>query len=197
MAIVVRCVKVPTLALCAVLAPALAAGADWSEQQLATAARCATGRCPAPLHTSTSRSLVTEVGPRSAGSSGDAAAVRWALNKLASLGFSNVRTPGRARAALGARSRRGHARRAHTAAAGRRRARRQRRHVRRRRRGPGCRSRFAGRAQRAARRDGRRQDRLHQPAHGAHARRLGLRRGREESQPRVRAPPAISARSRC
>jgi carboxypeptidase Q len=37
-------------------------------------------------------SLVTEVGPRSAGSSGDAAAVRWALNKLGSLGFSNVRT---------------------------------------------------------------------------------------------------------
>jgi carboxypeptidase Q len=35
---------------------------------------------------------VTEVGPRSAGSSGDAAAVRWALNKLGSLGFSNVRT---------------------------------------------------------------------------------------------------------
>src|SRR6185295_359248 len=37
-------------------------------------------------------SLVTEVGPRSAGSSGDAAAVRWALNRLGSLGFSNVRT---------------------------------------------------------------------------------------------------------
>ena len=37
-------------------------------------------------------SLVTEVGPRSAGSSGDAAAVRWALNKLGSLGFSNVRS---------------------------------------------------------------------------------------------------------
>jgi hypothetical protein len=37
MAIVVRCAKVSTLALCAVLAPALAAGGDWSEQQLATA----------------------------------------------------------------------------------------------------------------------------------------------------------------
>lgn len=37
-------------------------------------------------------SLVTEVGPRSAGSAGDAAAVRWAMNKLASLGFSNVRS---------------------------------------------------------------------------------------------------------
>ena len=103
MAIVVRCAKVPTLALCAVLAPALAAGADWSEQQLATAGALrdrALSGTSAYEHVS---SLVTEVGPRSAGSSGDAAAVRWALNKLASLGFSQVRTPGRAGAPLGAR----------------------------------------------------------------------------------------------
>ena len=92
MSIVVRCVKVPTLALCAVLAPALAGGADWSEQQLATAGALrdrALSGTSAYDHVS---SLVTEVGPRSAGSSGDAAAVRWALNKLASLGFSKVRT---------------------------------------------------------------------------------------------------------
>ncbi len=92
MAIVVRCAKVPTLALCAVLAPALAGGADWSEQQLATAGALrdrALSGTSAYEHVS---SLVTEVGPRSAGSSGDAAAVRWALNKLASLGFSQVRT---------------------------------------------------------------------------------------------------------
>jgi carboxypeptidase Q len=90
--IVVRCVKVPTLALCALLAPALAGGADWSEQQLATAGALrdrALSGTSAYEHVS---SLVTEVGPRSAGSTGDAAAVRWALNKLASLGFSRVRT---------------------------------------------------------------------------------------------------------
>jgi carboxypeptidase Q len=92
MRIVVRCVMVPALALCAVLAPALAGGADWSEQQLATAGALrdrALSGTSAYDHVS---SLVTEVGPRSAGSSGDAAAVRWALNKLASLGFSKVRT---------------------------------------------------------------------------------------------------------
>jgi len=37
------------------------------------------------------RSLTTEVGPRLAGSPGDAAAVAWALDKLKALGFSNVR----------------------------------------------------------------------------------------------------------
>ncbi len=36
-------------------------------------------------------SLTTEVGPRLAGSAGDIAAVRWAEQKLTSLGFSNVR----------------------------------------------------------------------------------------------------------
>ncbi len=36
-------------------------------------------------------SLTTEVGPRSAGSSGDRAAVAWALTKLRDLGFQNVR----------------------------------------------------------------------------------------------------------
>ena len=37
------------------------------------------------------RSLTTEVGPRLAGSPGDARAVAWALAKLESLGFENVR----------------------------------------------------------------------------------------------------------
>src|SRR5689334_491507 len=36
-------------------------------------------------------SLVSEVGPRAAGSPGDAKAVKWALGRLAALGFSNVR----------------------------------------------------------------------------------------------------------
>jgi carboxypeptidase Q len=37
------------------------------------------------------RSLTTEVGPRSAGSPGDARAVGWALGRLRALGFKNVR----------------------------------------------------------------------------------------------------------
>ena len=37
------------------------------------------------------RSLTTEVGPRLAGSAGDARAVAWAVAKLQALGFSNVR----------------------------------------------------------------------------------------------------------
>jgi carboxypeptidase Q len=92
MAIVVRCAKAPTLALCAVLAPALAAGADWSEQQLATAAALRDRALSGTQAYEHVTSLVTEVGPRAAGSLGDAAAVRWALNKLGRLGFSNVRT---------------------------------------------------------------------------------------------------------
>ncbi|HET9447766.1 MAG TPA: hypothetical protein VFO35_15980, partial [Steroidobacteraceae bacterium] len=73
MRIVVRCAQTLTLALCAVLSPALAGGADWSEQQLATAGALrdrALSGTSAYEHVS---SLVTEVGPRSAGSPGDAA----------------------------------------------------------------------------------------------------------------------------
>src|SRR6185503_8063003 len=101
MAIVVRCAKVSTLALCAVLAPALAGGADdaagsrtrdWSDQRLATAGALRDRALSGTSAYEHVTSLVTEVGPRSAGSSGDAAAVRWALNKLGSLGFSNVRS---------------------------------------------------------------------------------------------------------
>jgi Zn-dependent M28 family amino/carboxypeptidase len=92
MSIVVRCVMAPTVALCALLAPALAGSADWSEQQLATAGALRDRALSATSAYDHVSSLVTEVGPRSAGSTGDAAAVRWALNKLASLGFSKVRT---------------------------------------------------------------------------------------------------------
>ncbi|HEY5809592.1 MAG TPA: M20/M25/M40 family metallo-hydrolase [Povalibacter sp.] len=66
--------------------------ADWSEQDLATAAALrnqALAGTRAYEHVS---SLVTEVGPRFAGSAGDSAAVRWALNKLGALGLSKVRT---------------------------------------------------------------------------------------------------------
>jgi hypothetical protein len=80
------------LVLPAWLAAGLATAADWSEQDLTAAAALrdrALAGTSAFDHVS---SLVTEVGPRSAGSPGDAAAVRWAMNKLASLGFSRVRS---------------------------------------------------------------------------------------------------------
>src|SRR5262245_4640100 len=66
--------------------------ADWTEQDLATASVLrdqALASTNAYEHVS---SLVTEVGPRLAGSAGDAAAVRWAMNRLGSLGFSQVRS---------------------------------------------------------------------------------------------------------
>jgi carboxypeptidase Q len=66
--------------------------ADWTEADLATAAALrerALKGTSAHEHVS---SLVTEVGPRFAGSAGDEAAVRWAMNRLARLGFTGVRT---------------------------------------------------------------------------------------------------------
>lgn len=66
--------------------------ADWSEQDLAAAAALRDqARSGTMAHEHVS-SLVTEVGPRFAGSAGDAAAVRWALNRLGTNGFSKVRT---------------------------------------------------------------------------------------------------------
>ena len=76
--------------------PAQAQGADasagWSEADLSTAAALrdrALKGTGAYEHVS---SLVTEVGPRLAGSPGDEAAVRWAMNRLGKLGFTGVRT---------------------------------------------------------------------------------------------------------
>ena len=74
------------------LVPGISRAADWTEQDLATAAALrdqALAGTQAFDHVS---SLVTEVGPRFAGSAGDAAAVRWAVNKLGSLGFEKVRS---------------------------------------------------------------------------------------------------------
>jgi carboxypeptidase Q len=71
---------------------AAAGAAEWTGQDLAAAAALrerGTSGTSAYDHVS---SLTTEVGPRLAGSAGDAAAVRWAMNKLGSLGFSNVRS---------------------------------------------------------------------------------------------------------
>jgi carboxypeptidase Q len=92
MAIVVRCATVPIWVLCAALAPGHVVGADWSEQQLATAAALRDRALSGTSAYDHVTSLVTEVGPRFAGSNADAAAVRWALNKLAALGFSQVRS---------------------------------------------------------------------------------------------------------
>lgn len=66
--------------------------ADWTEADLAAAAALRDKAASGTLAFEHVSSLVTDVGPRLAGSAGDAAAVRWALNKLASLGFSNVRS---------------------------------------------------------------------------------------------------------
>lgn len=60
-------------------------------------AACAATGDRAPLRTGSDDayalavSLVTEVGPRFAGSEGDARAVQWAVRKLTELGFKNVR----------------------------------------------------------------------------------------------------------
>ncbi len=78
--------------MCSTGAGARRRRADWSEQQLATAGALRDRALSGTSAYEHVTSLVTEVGPRSAGSSGDAAAVRWALNKLASLGFSQVRS---------------------------------------------------------------------------------------------------------
>jgi len=66
--------------------------ADWSEQDLATAAALRDRALSGTMAYQHVSSLVTEVGPRFAGSAGDAAAVRWALHRLGTHGFSKVRT---------------------------------------------------------------------------------------------------------
>jgi carboxypeptidase Q len=69
-----------------------ASAADWSDQDLAAAAALrdrALADSAAYDHLS---SLTTEVGPRLAGSPGDEAAVRWAMKRMSSLGFSKIRS---------------------------------------------------------------------------------------------------------
>ena len=69
-----------------------ASAADWTAQDLAAAAALRDRALAGTSAYEHVTSLTTEVGPRFAGSSGDAAAVRWALSKLGNLGFSRVRT---------------------------------------------------------------------------------------------------------
>lgn len=76
--------------------PAAAQGADasagWSEADLSTAAALRDRALKGTSAYDHVSSLSTEVGPRSAGSPGDEAAVRWAMNRLGKLGFSGVRS---------------------------------------------------------------------------------------------------------
>ncbi len=70
---------------------ALDARADLSAADLAQADRIRTAALVSPLAHDLIASLTSEVGPRMAGSPGDARAVAWAVERLKRLGFSNVR----------------------------------------------------------------------------------------------------------
>ena len=74
------------------LAQAADASAGWSDADLSTAAALRDRALKGTAAYDHVSSLVTEVGPRLAGSPGDEAAVRWAMNRLGKLGFSNVRS---------------------------------------------------------------------------------------------------------
>src|SRR5688572_2889068 len=73
-------------------AQAADASAGWSEADLATAAALRDRALKGTGAYDLVSSLSIEVGPRLAGSPGDEAAVRWAMNRLGKLGFTGVRT---------------------------------------------------------------------------------------------------------
>ena len=87
-----RAALFPLLSLLTFSGVSSAVGADWTEQDLATAAALRDRALKGTAAYEHVESLVTEVGPRFAGSPGDAAGVRWAMERLAKLGFSNVRS---------------------------------------------------------------------------------------------------------
>jgi hypothetical protein len=68
-----------------------AARADLSDGDLASAARLREAALASPLAYELVTSLTTEVGARMAGSEADPRAVAWAVARLKSLGFANVR----------------------------------------------------------------------------------------------------------
>lgn len=80
------------LALVATFGTPCVAAPEWTDQELADAAALRDHALKGTSAFEHVESLVTEVGNRMAGSAGDAAAVRWALDRMAKLGFSNVRT---------------------------------------------------------------------------------------------------------
>ncbi|HEY5755441.1 MAG TPA: M20/M25/M40 family metallo-hydrolase [Steroidobacter sp.] len=65
---------------------------DWTDADLATAGALRDRALKGSSAFDHVSSLVTEVGPRLAGSPGDEAAVRWAMNRLGKLGFTGVRS---------------------------------------------------------------------------------------------------------
>lgn len=87
-ALATRTVLGSLVSLLATASPA----ADWSESNLAAATTLRDAALAGTTAFEHVSSLVTEVGPRFAGSAGDAAAVRWAMNRLGVLGFSHVRS---------------------------------------------------------------------------------------------------------
>jgi hypothetical protein len=81
---------VPTALACVL--PLVASAESFTEADLAAAARLRDAALAGSGAYDLVASLTTEVGPRLAGSPGDAAAVAWALRRLPALGLSNVRT---------------------------------------------------------------------------------------------------------
>jgi carboxypeptidase Q len=71
---------------------ATAGAADWTQQDLAAAAALRDRALSGTSAFDRVSALVNDVGPRFAGSPGDSAAVRWAMNTLGTLGFSRVRS---------------------------------------------------------------------------------------------------------
>lgn len=65
---------------------------DWTDADLAMAGALRERALKGTSAYDHVSSLVTEVGPRLAGSPGDEAAVRWAMNRLGKLGFTGVRS---------------------------------------------------------------------------------------------------------
>ena len=74
------------------LAQATGPATDWTDADLAAAAALRDRALQGTSAYDHVSSLVTEVGPRLAGSAGDEAAVRWAMNRLGKLGFTAVRS---------------------------------------------------------------------------------------------------------
>ena len=72
-------------------APTPAGGGPFSATDLARAAALRDAALHSPLAWELLQSLVTEVGPRAAGSPGDAKAVAWAQSRMRQLGLAQVR----------------------------------------------------------------------------------------------------------
>jgi hypothetical protein len=87
-----RCTSLFLFAVLSAFFRAPAGAADWTQQDLAAAAALRDRALSGTNAYDRVSSLVNDVGPRFAGSPGDAAAVRWAMNTLGALGFTRVRS---------------------------------------------------------------------------------------------------------